>query len=51
MDITKIPCENLRCEYLNGAYNDFANLLGIGKRTKQESKVGYFQRIWQRRYH
>lgn len=20
---------NIRCEYLNGAYNDFANLLGI----------------------
>lgn len=29
MDINKISCENLRCEYLNGAYNDFANLLGI----------------------
>ena len=29
MDINKISCETLRCEYLNGAYNDFANLLGI----------------------
>ena len=29
MDIDKVQCQNLKCEYLNSIYNELANLLGI----------------------
>lgn len=28
-EIREMDLNNIKCEYLNGAYNDFANLLGI----------------------